>query len=113
MSSKGVDGLSWHGALCVSLCCWWWCVLVCLLWCDQDGATPLMAASQNGHLSVVERLVGCGANTKARDKVCDWFVIAGVLCRVLLLCACAQICWSVEWSCEACDRCVMAWLCDV
>jgi hypothetical protein len=35
----------------------------------QDGATPLLLASQNGHLEVVEALLAEGADMDAKEEV--------------------------------------------
>ncbi len=35
----------------------------------QNGFTPLMAAAQEGHLSVVELLVSLGAQVNSQDNV--------------------------------------------
>ena len=42
---------------------------------NSDGATPLSMAAQNGHLSVVEFLVGRGADIHA-DNDCALLVAA-------------------------------------
>ncbi len=38
----------------------------------QNGFTPLMAASEKGHLSVVELLVFVGAQVNSQDNVSNW-----------------------------------------
>ena len=35
----------------------------------QDGWTPLVSASQNGHLEIVKRLIEAGANVNHTSKV--------------------------------------------
>ena len=35
----------------------------------QDGASPLLIASQNGHLSIAKLLLGCGANPNLQTEV--------------------------------------------
>ncbi len=39
---------------------------------SQNGATPLMAAAQEGHLSVVELLVSVRAQVNSQNKVSNW-----------------------------------------
>ena len=37
----------------------------------QDGGSPLLVASINGHLDVVKTLIEEGANVNQTDKVCS------------------------------------------
>ena len=43
--------------------------LVMMAFVLQDGSSPLHAASENGHLDVVETLLKAGANIKQAIKV--------------------------------------------
>ena len=47
------------------------CVLVCVAW-QTDGATPLYAASQEGHVEVVRLLVGSGSAVNQARVREDW-----------------------------------------
>ena len=38
----------------------------------QDGMTPLMGASLNGHVEVVRALIGSQAQVNTQDKVCSY-----------------------------------------
>jgi len=40
----------------------------------QDGSTPLFIASQEGHLPVVERLIGAKANVNHQVEVSYYYV---------------------------------------
>ena len=94
------------------------CVLVCVAW-QTDGATPLYAASQEGHVEVVRLLVGSGsAVNQARVRedwgVCwylgvrGWLVFGSQHARpALCTCVCAwYLCGmhgvgDVRYSCNA------------
>ena len=54
---------------------------------QTDGATPLLIASENGHVEVVRALVGASAAVnQAKVRV----VCGGALCSVA--CKCAALC---------------------
>ena len=42
-------------------------------YCEQDGWHPLMYASQNGHVEVVDKLLQHGARIDLQSKVCFTF----------------------------------------
>jgi ankyrin repeat protein len=44
---------------------------VCVVW-QTDGRTPLLMASQNGHVEVVRALVGAGAAVNQATVREDW-----------------------------------------
>ena len=47
---------------------------------DEDGATPLMEASFNGHLAVVEALAGAGAEKEVKDEEgCTALILASAM----------------------------------
>lgn len=72
----------WQGGAC---CCMAWVeVDVCRLsacmrcvWVQTDGATPLYAASWNGHVEVVHVLVKLGASV-SQSTVRAWLCTAGM-----------------------------------
>ena len=43
--------------------------MVCHVCVSQHGMTPLLFASQNGHVEVVNALLAAGANVQAADEV--------------------------------------------
>ncbi len=45
----------------------------------QNGFTPLMAAAQEGHLSVVELLVSVGAKVNSQDNVSTYLLESDVI----------------------------------
>jgi hypothetical protein len=63
--------------VCVIACEWvvWaiivLCVRVCVVW-QTNGRTPLLMASQNGHVAVVMALVGAGAAVNHATVREDW-----------------------------------------
>lgn len=55
------------------------CSMMMSIYCNatqQDGKTALHLASRNGHISVVQVLIGAHVNIHQQDKVCDkWFFV--------------------------------------
>ncbi len=89
-------------------------VCVCVVW-QTDGATPLYAASQEGHDEVVRALVGAGAavnQAAVREDLggcwCSgvrWWLDVGSQHARAALCACVHVCVCVCWVCMAIERC--------
>ena len=46
----------------------------------QGGSVPLVVAAQNGHIQIVERLLGRGVNINYQNKVRSTCYTAGVYC---------------------------------
>ena len=74
------------GSGCACGCsCWTGCVLTWLVGlrarvivCLQDGRTALWTARLEGHVGVVDALLGCGANVDAVNEVRRWLCDVGV-----------------------------------
>ena len=54
------------------------CVCVSVFGATQDGATPLIIASQEGHVAVIEALIAHGASVNHTAGVC--LVVSWRLC---------------------------------
>ncbi len=76
------------------------CVCVCAVW-QTDGATPLCAASQEGHVEVVRALVRAGAAVNQAAVRED---LGG--------CWCSGVRWWLDVGFKACAcSFVFMWLC--
>ena len=72
----------------------------------QDGWTPLVATSSNGHLEIVKRLTEAGANVNHTSMVVEnktrFFIIVNLHTWVLVHSVnnfCYRCVWIVKWNC--------------
>ena len=70
----------------------------------QDGWSPLMIASQNGHYDIVLTLIGAGAEVNYTDKVFLIFIATSLLYCSLMDCSsfitiCVHSYWCVMVMC--------------
>jgi hypothetical protein len=71
--------------MCV-IACEWCCgpslcgVSMCVVWQTADGWTPLLAASDNGHVEVVRALVGAGAFVDQVTVRDHWLTVGSGQC---------------------------------